>query len=142
MKAAELLDQMKEREEALSFFLKKDYIEKLTDKEVFALQNCEITLEYYGVDGRVYDVTNRAYFVIRPDEERNCIDIIVTVINGHAVTLFFTLYGIKAAEMVKSYYETFSETYEYRDISDATERYTLTIKRVDDYVKRDELSGC
>ena len=44
--------------------------------------------------------------------------------------------------MIKSYYETFSETYEYNDISGATERYTLTIKRVDDYVKRDELSGC
>ena len=142
MKATELLDQMKEREEALNFFLKKDYIEKLTDKEVFVLQNCEVTLEYYGVDGKVYDVTNRAYFVVRPNEERNCIDIIVTVTNGHTIDLYFTLYGIKAAEMVKSYYETFSETYEYRDISGATERYTLTIKRVDDYVKRDELSGC
>ena len=142
MKATELLDQMKEREEALSFFLKKDYIEKLTDKEVFVLQNCEITLEYYGVDGKVYDVTNRAYFVIIPDEERNCIEILATVSNGDTRSLYFTLHGIKAAEMVKSYYETFSETYEYRDISDATERYTLTIKRVDDYVKRDELSGC
>ena len=142
MKATELLDQMKEREEALSFFLKKDYIEKLTDKEVFVLQNCEITLEYYGVDGKVYDVTNRAYFVIIPDEERNCIEILATVSNGDTRSLYCTLHGIKAAEMVKSYYETFSETYEYRDISDATERYTLTIKRVDDYVKRDELSGC
>ena len=141
MKAAELLDQMKEREEALSFFL-KGYTEKLTSKEALALQNCEVTLEYYGVDGRVYDVTNRAYFVVRPNEERNCIDIIVTVTNGHIIDLYFTLYGIKAAEMVKSYYETFSETYEYRDISGAKERYTLTIKRVDDYVKRDELSGC
>ena len=141
MKAVELLDQMKEREEALSFFL-KGYTEKLTSKEAFALQNCEVTLEYYGVDGKVYDVTNRAYFVVRPNEERNCIDIIVTVTNGHIIDLYFTLYGIKAAEMVKSYYETFSETYEYRDISGAKERYTLTIKRVDDYVKRDELSGC
>ena len=129
MKATELLDQIQEREEALSFFLKKDYI---TDKEVFVLQNCEITLEYYGVDGKVYDVTNRAYFVVRPDEERNCIDILVTVTNGHIISLYFTLYGIKAAEMVKSYYETFSETYEYHDISGVTERYTLTIKRVDE----------
>ena len=142
MKATELLDQMQEREEALSFFLKKDYIEKLTDKEAFALQNCEVTLEYYGVDGKVYDVTNKAYFVVIPDEERNCLEILVTVSNGDTRSLYFTLYGIKAAEMVKSYYETFSETYEYCDISDATERYTLTIKRVDDYVKRDELSGC
>ena len=141
MKATELLDQMQEREEALSFFL-KGYIEKLTSKETFTLQNCEVTLEYYGVDGKVYDVTNRAYFVVRPDEERNCIDIVVTVTNGHTIVLYFTLYGIKAAEMVKSYYETFSETYEYNDISGAIERYTLTIKRVDDYIKRDELSGC
>ena len=142
MKADELLSQMESRENALSFFLKKDYIEKLTNKQVFTLKNCEVTLEYYGVDGKVYDVTNRAYFVVRPNEERNCIDIIVTVTNGHTITLFFTLYGIKAAEMVKSYYETFSETYEYHDADDVTERYTLTIKRVDDYVKRDELSGC
>ena len=141
MKASELLDQMQEREEALSFFL-KGYIEKLTSKEAFTLQNCEVTLEYYGVDGKVYDVTNRAYFVIIPDVERNCIEILATVSNGDTRSLYFTLHGIKAAEMVKSYYETFSETYEYRDISDATERYTLTIKRVDDYVKRDELSGC
>ena len=141
MKATELLDQMQEREEALSFFL-KGYIEKLTSKETFTLQNCEVTLEYYGVDGKVYDVTNRAYFVVRPDEERNCIDIIVTVTNGHTIVLYFTLYGIKAAEMIKSHYETFSETYEYNDISGAIERYTLTIKRVDDYIKRDELSGC
>ena len=141
MKATELLDQMQEREEALSFFL-KGYIEKLTSKEAFTLQNCEVTLEYYGVDGKVYDVTNRAYFVIIPDVERNCIEILATVSNGDTRSLYFTLHGIKAAEMVKSYYETFSETYEYRDISDATERYTLTIKRVDDYVKRDELSGC
>ena len=142
MKATELLDQMQEREEALSFFLKKDYIEKLTDKEAFALQNCEVTLEYYGVDGKVYDVTNKAYFVVIPDEERNCLEILVTVSNGDTRSLYFTLYGIKAAEMIKSYYETFSETYEYCGISDVTERYTLTIKRVDDYVKRDELSGC
>ena len=141
MKATELLDQMQEREEALSFFL-KGYIEKLTSKETFTLQNCEVTLEYYGVDGKVYDVTNRAYFVVRPDEERNCIDIVVTVTNGHTIVLYFTLYGIKAAEMIKSHYETFSETYEYNDISGAIERYTLTIKRVDDYIKRDELSGC
>ena len=66
----------------------------------------------------------------------------MTVTNGHTIDLYFTLYGIKAAEMVKSYYETFSETYEYHDINDVVERYTLTIKRVDDYVKRDELSGC
>ena len=141
MKATELLDQMQEREEALSFFL-KGYIEKLTSKETFTLQNCEVTLEYYGVDGKVYDVTNRAYFVVRPDEERNCIDIIVTVTNGHTIVLYFTVYGIKAAEMIKSHYETFSETYEYNDISGTIERYTLTIKRVDDYIKRDELLGC
>lgn len=141
MKATELLDQMQEREEALSFFL-KGYIEKLTSKEAFTLQNCEVTLEYYGVDGKVYDVTNKAYFVVTPDEERNCLEILVTVSNGDTRSLYFTLYGIKAVEMVKSYYETFSETYEYCDISDVTERYTLTIKRVDDYIKRDELSGC
>ena len=37
MKASELLSQMEKREKALSFFLKKDYVEKLTDKQVFVL---------------------------------------------------------------------------------------------------------
>ena len=126
MKATELLDQMKEREEALSFFLKKDYIEKLTDKKVFVLQNCEITLEYYGVDGKVYDVTNRAYFVVRPDEERNCIVILTTVDNDDTRTLYFTLYGIQAEKMLNDN-EVFSSIYEYVDKE--TIKYKLIIKK-------------
>ena len=125
MKATELLDQMQEREEALSFFL-KGYIEKLTSKEAFALQNCEITLEYYGVDGKVYDVTNRAYFVVRPDEERNCIVILTTVDNDDTRTLYFTLYGIQAEKMLNDN-EVFSSIYEYVDKE--TIKYKLIIKK-------------
>ena len=126
MKATELLDQMKEREEALSFFLKKDYIEKLTDKEAFALQNCEVTLEYYGVDGEIYDITKEAYIVVKPDEERNCIVILTTIDNGDTRTLYFTLSGVQAEKMLNED-EVFSSAYEYVDRETIT--YRLTIKK-------------
>ena len=126
MKATELLDQMKEREEALSFFLKKDYIEKLTDKEAFALQNCEVTLEYYGVHGEIYDITKEAYIVVKPDEERNCIVILTTIDNGDTRTLYFTLSGVQAEKMLNED-EVFSSAYEYVDRETIT--YRLTIKK-------------
>ena len=125
MKADELLSQMESRENALSFFLKKDYIEKLTNKQIFTLKNCEITLEYCEVNGKIYDITNKAYFVIIPDEERNCLEILLTVSNGDTRSLYFILYGIQAEKMLNED-EVFSEVYECVDI-DA--KYKLTIKK-------------
>ena len=126
MKADELLSQMESRENALSFFLKKDYIEKLTNKQVFTLKNCEILLEYCEVNGKIYDITNKAYIVVRPDEERNCIDIIATVRNGDVHTLIFSLYGVQAEKMLNED-EVFSSAYEYVDREAIT--YRLTIKK-------------
>ena len=126
MKADELLSQMESRENALSFFLKKDYIEKLTNKQVFTLKNCEILLEYCEVNGKIYDITNKAYIVVRPDEERNCIDIIATVRNGDVHTLIFSLYGVQAEKMLNED-EVFSSVHEYVDKKTIT--YKLTIKK-------------
>ena len=126
MKATELLDQMKEREEALNFFLKKDYIEKLTNKQIFTLKNCEITLEYCEVNGKICDITNKAYIVVKPDEERNCIDILATVKNGDVHSLIFSLYGIDAERMLNED-EVFSSVHEYVDKKTIT--YKLTIKK-------------
>lgn len=126
MKADELLSQMESRENALSFFLKKDYVEKLTDKQVFVLKNCEITLEYCEVNGKIYDITKKAYIVVKPDEERNCIVILTTVENGDTYTLYFTLNGIQAEKMLNED-EVFSSIYEYVDKE--TIKYRLTIKK-------------
>ena len=126
MKASELLNQMESREKALSFFLKKDYVEKLTGKQVFALKNCEVFLEYRGVNGKICDITNRAYFEIVPDEGRNCLEILVTVSNNSDTRgIYFILYGIQAEKMLNED-EVFSEVYECVDI-DA--KYKLTIKK-------------
>ena len=126
MKASELLNQMESREKALSFFLKKDYVEKLIGKQVFALKNCEVFLEYCEVNGKICDITNRAYFEIVPDEGRNCLEILVTVSNnGDTRGIFFILYGIQAEKMLNED-EVFSEVYECVDI-DA--KYKLTIKK-------------
>ena len=126
MKASELLNQMESREKALSFFLKKDYVEKLTGKQVFALKNCEVFLEYCEVNGEICDITNRAYFEIVPDEGRNCLEILVTVSNnGNTRDIYFILYGIQAEKMLNED-EVFSEVYECVDI-DA--KYKLTIKK-------------
>ena len=126
MKADELLSQMESRENALSFFLKKDYIEKLTNKQVFTLKNCEITLEYCEVNGKIYDITNKAYIVVRPDEERNRLDIIATVRNGETHSLIFSFYGIDA-ERILNEDEVFSSVHEYVDKKTIT--YKLTIKK-------------
>ena len=126
MKASELLNQMESREKALSFFLKKDYIEKLTNKQVFTLKNCEITLEYCEVNGKICDITNKAYIVVKPDEERNCIDILATVKNGDVHSLIFSLYGIDA-ERILNEDEVFSSVHEYVDKKTIT--YKLTIKK-------------
>ena len=126
MKADELLSQMGNRENALSFFLKKDYIEKLTNKQVFTLKNCEITLEYCEVNGKICDITNKAYIVVKPDEERNCIDILATVKNGDVHSLIFSLYGIDA-ERILNEDEVFSSVHEYVDKKTIT--YKLTIKK-------------
>ena len=126
MKADELLSQMESRENALSFFLKKDYIEKLTNKQVFTLKNCEITLEYCEVNGKICDITNKAYIVVKPDEERNCIVILTTVDNGDTRTLYFTLSGVQAEKMLNED-EVFSSAYEYVDREAIT--YRLTIKK-------------
>lgn len=126
MKADELLSQMESRENALSFFLKKDYIEKLTNKQVFTLKNCEITLEYCEVNGQICDITKKAYIVVRPDEERNCIDIIATVRNGDTHSLIFSLNGIDAEEMINDD-KVFSSVHEYVDRKTIT--YKLTIKK-------------
>ena len=126
MKASELLNQMESREKALSFFLKKDYVEKLTGKQVFALKNCEVFLEYCEVNGKICDLTHKAYFVVIPDEERNCLEILVTVSNnGDTRGIYFILYGIQAEKMLNED-EVFSEVYECVDI-DA--KYKLTIKK-------------
>lgn len=126
MKASELLNQMESREKALSFFLKKDYVEKLTGKQVFALKNCEVFLEYCEENGEICDITNRAYFEIVPDEGRNCLEILVTVSNnGDTRGIYFILYGIQAEKMLNED-EVFSEVYECVDI-DA--KYKLTIKK-------------
>ena len=126
MKADELLSQMESREKALSFFLKKEYVEKLTGKQVFALKNCEVFLEYCEVNGEICDITNRAYFEIVPDEGRNCLEILVTVSNnGDTRGIYFILYGIQAEKMLNED-EVFSEVYECVDI-DA--KYKLTIKK-------------
>ena len=126
MKADELLSQMESRENALSFFLKKDYIEKLTNKQIFTLKNCEITLEYCEVNGKIYDITSKAYIVVKPDEERNCIDILATVKNGDVHSLIFSLYGIDA-ERILNEDEVFSSVHEYVDKKTIT--YKLTIKK-------------
>ena len=126
MKADELLSQMESRENSLSFFLKKDYIEKLTNKQVFTLKNCEITLEYCEVNGKICDITNKAYIVVKPDEERNCIDILATVKNGDVHSLIFSLYGIDA-ERILNEDEVFSSVHEYVDKKTIT--YKLTIKK-------------
>ena len=126
MKADELLSQMESRENALSFFLKKDYIEKLTNKQVFTLKNCEITLEYCEVNGKICDITNKAYIVVKLDEERNCIDILATVKNGDVHSLIFSLYGIDA-ERILNEDEVFSSVHEYVDKKTIT--YKLTIKK-------------
>ena len=126
MKADELLSQMESRENALSFFLKKDYMEKLTNKQVFTLKNCEITLEYCEVNGKICDITNKAYIVVKPDEERNCIDILATVKNGDVHSLIFSLYGIDA-ERILNEDEVFSSVHEYVDKKTIT--YKLTIKK-------------
>lgn len=128
MKAGELLNQMKKREEALNFFIKKDHIEKLTGKQVFALKNCEVFLEYCEENGQICDITNRAYFVIIPDEERNCIDILVTVSLGDTRSLYFTLSGIQAEGMLNDD-EVFSSVYDYMGIEEDPIRYKLTIKK-------------
>ena len=126
MKASELLNQMESREKALSFFLKKDYVEKLTGKQVFALKNCEVFLEYCEVNGKICDITNRAYFEIVPDEGRNCLEILVTVSNnGDTRDIYFILYGIQAEKMLNED-EVFSEVYECVDIDT---KYKLTIKK-------------
>ena len=126
MKASELLNQMESREKALSFFLKKDYVEKLTGKQVFALKNCEVFLEYCEVNGEICDITNRAYFEIVPDEGRNCLEILVTVSNnGNTRDIYFILYGIQAEKMLNED-EVFSEVYECVDIN---AKYKLTIKK-------------
>ena len=126
MKASDLLNQMESREKALSFFLKKDYVEKLTDKQVFVLKNCEITLEYCEVNGKICDITNKAYIVVKPDEERNCIDILATVKNDDVHSLIFSLYGIDA-ERILNEDEVFSSVHEYVDKKTIT--YKLTIKK-------------
>lgn len=126
MKASDLLNQMEKREKALSFFLKKDYVEKLIGKQVFALKNCEVFLEYCEVNGQICDITNRAYFEIVPDEGRNCLEILVTISNnGDTRGIYFILYGIQAEKMLNED-EVFSEVYECVDI-DA--KYKLTIKK-------------
>ena len=117
---------MESREMALSFFVKKDYIKKLTGKQVYVLKNCEVFLEYCEANGQICDITNRAYFDIVPDEGRNCLDILVTVSNnGDTRGIYFILYGIQAEKMLNED-EVFSEVYECVDI-DA--KYKLTIKK-------------
>lgn len=128
MKAGELLNQMKRREEALNFFIKKDYVEKLTGNQVFVLKNCEVFLEDCKSNGQICDITNRAYFVIIPDEERNCIDILVTVSLGDTRSLYFTLSGIQAEGMLNND-EVYSDVYDYMEIDEEPIRYKLTIKK-------------
>ncbi len=128
MKADELLSQMESREKALNFFVKKDYIEKLTGKQVFVLKNCEVFLEYCKVNGKICDITNRAYFDIAPDEGRNCLDILVTVFLGDTRSLYFSLSGIQAEKMLNED-EVFTRVYDYLDREEEPIRYKLTIKK-------------
>ena len=128
MKASYLLSQMEKREEALNFFIKKDYVEKLTGKQVFVLKNCEVFLEYCEANGQICDITNRAYFVIIPDEERNCIEILATVSNGDTRSLYFTLHGVQAEGMINND-EVYSDVYDYMEIDEEPIRYKLTIKK-------------
>lgn len=128
MKASDLLTQMENREKALNFFVKKDYIEKLTGKQVFVLKNCEVFLEYCEVNGKICDITNRAYFDIAPDEGRNCLDILVTVSLGDTRSLYFSLSGIQAEKMLNED-EVFSSVFEYLERDEEPIRYKLTIKK-------------
>ena len=128
MKASELLNQMESREKALSFFLKKDYVEKLIGKQVFALKNCEVFLEYCEVNGKICDITHKAYFVVIPDEGRNCLDIIVAVSNGDTHNLYFPLSGIQAEKMLNDD-EVFTRVYDYLEREEEPIRYKLTIKK-------------
>lgn len=128
MKASDLLSQMESREKALNFFVKKDYIEKLTGKQVFALKNCEVFLEYCEANGQICDITNRAYFVVIPDEGRNCLEILVTVSLGDTRSLYFTLSGIQAEGMLNDD-EVYSSVYDYMEIEEDPIRYKLTIKK-------------
>ena len=128
MKASDLLSQMESREKALNFFVKKDYIEKLTGKQVFVLKNCEVFLEYCEVNGKICDITNRAYFDIAPDEGRNCLDILVTVSLGDTRSLYFSLSGIQAEKMLNED-EVFSSVFEYLERDEEPIRYKLTIKK-------------
>ena len=128
MKASDLLSQMESREKALNFFVKKDYIEKLTGKQVYVLKNCEVFLEYCEVNGQICDITNRAYFNVIPDEGRNCLDILVTVSLGDTRSLYFTLSGIQAEKMLNDD-EVFSSVCEYMGVEEEPIKYKLTIKK-------------
>ena len=129
MKASELLNQMESREKALSFFLKKEYVEKLTGKQVYVLKNCEVFLEYREANGKICDITNRAYFEIVPDERRNCLDILVTVSNnGDTRSFYFTLSGIQAEKMLNND-EVYSDVYDCMEIDEEPIRYKLTIQK-------------
>ena len=128
MKASELLNQMESREKALSFFLKKEYVEKLIGKQVFALKNCEVFLEYCEVNGQICDLTHKAYFVVIPDDGRNSLDILVAVSNGDTHNLYFTLNGIQAEKMLNED-EVFTSVYDYLERDEEPIRYKLTIKK-------------
>ena len=107
MNASVLLEEMRKKEAALTYFLKKDYVEGLTNQQIYVLKNCDIELEYFGVDGRVYDVMDRAYFYVYPDVARNVI-----------------IPGYKASGMINDG-ESFSAVEEYDDKT----KYRLTIKK-------------
>ena len=83
-------------------------------------------MEYCEVNGKICDITNKAYIVVKPDEERNCIDILATVKNGDVHSLIFSLYGIDA-EKILNEDEVFSSVHEYVDKKTIT--YKLTIKK-------------
>ena len=124
MNASVLLEEMSKKEAALNYFLKKDYVEGLTNQQVYVLKNCDIELEYFGVDGRVYDVMDRAYFYVYPDVARNVIIIEITIINGREENVVFTIPGYKAVGMINDG-ESFSAVEEYDDKT----KYRLTIKK-------------
>lgn len=128
MKASDLLSQMESREKALNFFVKKDYIEKLTGKQVYVLKNCEVFLEYCEENGQICDITHKAYFVVIPDEGRNCLDILVAVSNGDTHNLYFPLSGIQAEKMLNDD-EVFTRVYDYLEREEEPIRYKLTIKK-------------
>lgn len=128
MKASDLLSQMESREKALNFFVKKDYIEKLTGKQVYVLKNCEVFLEYCEANGQICDITHKAYFVVIPDEGRNCLDILVAVSNGDTHNLYFSLSGIQAEKMLNDD-EVFTRVYDYLEREEEPIRYKLTIKK-------------